>query len=81
MIVSNAVNALIPLAAEILKKNDAFDARRLFCVTNLDVVRAETFLAEMLGTVSKPRPGMEVDVIGGHSAEKYDEEALKQASG
>ena len=69
MIVSNPVNALIPFAAEILKRQSAFDARRLLGVTTLDVVRAETFLAEMLGTMSKLGSGVEVDVIGGHSSE------------
>lgn len=69
MIVSNPVNAFVPFAAEVLKKNDAFDARRLFGVTTLDVVRAETSLTEVLGTVSELESGVEVNVIGGHSAE------------
>ena len=69
MIVSNPVNALVPFAAEILKKQDSFDARRLFGVTTLDVIRAETFLAEMLRSKSSPEIGSEVDVVGGHSAE------------
>ena len=69
MIVSNPVNALVPFANEVLKKHDAFDARRLFCVATLDVVRAETFLGEMLGRVSELGVGVEVVVIGGHSAE------------
>lgn len=69
MIVSNPINALVPFAAEILKKHNTFDARRLFGVTTLDVVRAETFLAEMLGTISKRGAGVEVTVVGGHSAE------------
>ena len=69
MIVSNPVNALVPFAAEVLKKHSVFDARRLFGVTTLDVVRAETFLAEMLGTMTERGSGVEVDVIGGHSAE------------
>lgn len=67
--VSNPVNALIPFAAEILKKHNAFDAKRLFGVTTLDVIRAETFLAEMLGSVSDQGKVARVDVIGGHSAE------------
>lgn len=69
MIVSNPVNALIPFAAEILRKHFAFDARRLLGVTTLDVVRAETFVGEKLGTTSENPRGVEVDVIGGHSAE------------
>lgn len=69
MMVSNPVNALIPFAAEILKKYNAFDAKRLFGVTTIDSVRAETFLAEMLGSVSDHEKVARVDVIGGHSAE------------
>ena len=69
MIVSNPINAIVPFAAEVLRKNGAFDARRLFGITSLDVVRAETFLAEMLDKRSELGTGALVDVIGGHSAE------------
>ena len=69
MIVTNPVNAIVPFAAEVLKKNGAFDARRLFGITTLDAVRAETFLAEMLAKRSELGTGPVVEVIGGHSAE------------
>ena len=69
MIVSNPINAIVPFAAEVLKKNGGFDARRLFGITTLDVVRAETFLAEMLDKRTELGTGAVVDVIGGHSAE------------
>ena len=69
MIVTSPLNALVPFAAEILKKCNAFDARRLFGVTTLDVVRSETFLAEALATIFESAAGMRVNVIGGHSAE------------
>ena len=69
MIVSSPPNALVPFAAEILKSHDAFDARRLFGVTTLDMIRAETFVTEMLGIVPEPDVRVEVNVIGGHSAE------------
>ena len=69
MIVSNPINAIVPFAAEVLKKHGVFDARRLFGITTLDAVRAETFLAEMLDKRSEPGVGPVVDVIGGHSAE------------
>lgn len=69
MIVSNPINAIIPFAAEILKRQSVFDARRLLGVTTLDVVRAETFSGEKLGTVLDDGKRVEVDVIGGHSAE------------
>ena len=69
MIVTNPINAIVPFAAEVLKKNGMFDARRLLGITTLDVVRAETFLAEMLDKRSELGTGPVVDVIGGHSAE------------
>ena len=69
LIVSSPLNALVPFAAEILRSHNAFDARRLFGVTTLDVIRAEAFLTEMLEVLPKPGVGMEVSVIGGHSAE------------
>ena len=69
MILSSPLNALVPFAAEILKSRNAFDASRLFGVTTLDVVRAETFLTDKLGVSPKVKGGVEVNVIGGHSAE------------
>ena len=69
MIVTNPVNAIVPFAAEILKKQAVFGPRRLCGVTTLDVVRAETFLAEMLDSTNDDRARIEVDVVGGHSAE------------
>ena len=69
MIVTNPVNALVPFAAEILQKQGVYDPKRLFGMTTLDVVRAETFLAEMLNARADERTAVKVDVIGGHSAE------------
>nr|CAD7401152.1 unnamed protein product [Timema poppensis] len=48
-IVSNPVNSLVPLAAEIMDINGVFDPCRLFGVTTLDIVRANTFIAELKG--------------------------------
>lgn len=69
MIVSSPPNALIPFAANILKSRNAYDARRLMGITTLDVVRAETFLTEILEISPRCDLGVEVNVIGGHSAE------------
>ena len=69
MILSSPLNALVPFAAEILKTHNAFDASRLFGVTTLDIVRAEAFLTENLGISPQHEGGVEVNVIGGHSAE------------
>ena len=40
--------------------------RRIFGVTTLDVVRASTFFAEILGDLGKA-PSIVVPVVGGHS--------------
>ena len=39
---------------------------RIFGVTTLDVVRASTFVAEIIGDLSKA-PSITVPVVGGHS--------------
>ncbi len=63
-IITNPVNTTIPIAAETLKEAGVYDKRRLFGVTTLDVIRAETFVAELKG--KDPRDVV-VPVIGGHS--------------
>jgi len=67
LVISNPVNSTVPIAAEVLKKAGKFDAKKLFGVTTLDVVRAETFVAELNGE-SDPRK-YNIPVIGGHSGE------------
>ncbi len=63
-IITNPVNTTVAIAAEVLKKAGVYDKRKLFGVTALDVLRSETFVAELKGldvyrTI--------VSVIGGHS--------------
>lgn len=63
-IISNPVNSTVPIAAEVLKKRGVFDPARLFGVTTLDVVRANTFVAQQ----QKQRLiDVDVPVIGGHA--------------
>uniref|UniRef100_A0A1A9X0Z8 Malate dehydrogenase, mitochondrial n=1 Tax=Glossina brevipalpis TaxID=37001 RepID=A0A1A9X0Z8_9MUSC len=64
VIITNPVNSLIPLAAEVLSKHNAYDPKRLFGLSLLDTLRANTFVAE---TVGRERGSIEVPVIGGHS--------------
>lgn len=64
-IITNPVNTLIPIAADVLKKAGVYDKRKLFGVTTLDVIRAETFVAEAKGENVKY---VKVPVVGGHSA-------------
>ncbi|KAI9810961.1 MAG: hypothetical protein M1827_005692 [Pycnora praestabilis] len=67
LVISNPVNSTVPIAAEVLKKAGVFDPKRLFGVTTLDVVRAETFVGELTGT--KDASKTTIPVIGGHSGE------------
>jgi malate dehydrogenase len=63
-IVTNPVNSTVPIAAEILKAGGVYDKRKLFGITTLDVIRSNTFVAELVG---KSTSEVNVNVIGGHS--------------
>lgn len=63
-IITNPVNTTVPIAAEVLKKAGVYDRNRLFGVITLDIIRSNTFVAELKG--KKPQE-IEVKVIGGHS--------------
>ena len=61
--ISNPVNSTVPIAAEVLKAKK-YDAKKLFGVTTLDVVRAKTFYAEKAGLETAR---VDVPVVGGHA--------------
>lgn len=63
-IISNPVNSTVPIAAEVLKKAGVFDPKRLFGVSTLDVVRANTFIADAKGLDPQK---IVLPVVGGHS--------------
>ncbi|MDX7998630.1 malate dehydrogenase [Xenorhabdus sp. Reich] len=63
-IITNPVNTTVAIAAEVLKKEGVYDKNRLFGVTTLDIIRSNTFVAELKG---KKVEETEVPVIGGHS--------------
>ncbi|AKO36154.1 malate dehydrogenase [[Haemophilus] ducreyi] len=63
-IVTNPVNTLVPIAAEVLRKAGVYDKSKLFGVTTLDVVRAKTFVSELK---HKNVETVTVPVVGGHS--------------
>lgn len=63
-IVTNPVNSTVPIAAETLKAAGVYDKRKVFGVTTLDVIRANTFVAQ---TAGKSTSEVSVNVIGGHS--------------
>ena len=63
-IISNPVNSTVPIAAEILKQKGVYNPKKLFGVSTLDVVRANTFVAQ-----KKDLKLIDVDVpvVGGHA--------------
>lgn len=63
-IISNPVNSTVPIAAEVFKRAGTFNPAKLFGVTMLDVVRANTFVGEALGVDPAT---VNVPVIGGHA--------------
>ena len=63
-VITNPVNTTVAIAAEVLKKAGVYDKNKLFGVTTLDIIRSNTFVAELKG---KSSSDVEVPVIGGHS--------------
>ncbi|MBW8192321.1 malate dehydrogenase [Neiella marina] len=63
-IITNPVNTTVAIAAEVFKAKGCYNKNKLFGVTTLDVIRAETFIAEAKGL--NPAD-VNINVIGGHS--------------
>ncbi|TYI72666.1 hypothetical protein E1A91_D07G076300v1 [Gossypium mustelinum] len=63
-IISNPVNSTVPIAAEVLKQKGVYDPKKLFGVTTLDVVRANTFVAQKKNL---KLINVDVPVVGGHA--------------
>ncbi|KAI9495480.1 malate dehydrogenase, NAD-dependent [Zychaea mexicana] len=63
-IISNPVNSTVPIVAEVFKKHGVYDPRRIFGVTTLDIVRASTFVGELIG---KDPKDVRCKIVGGHS--------------
>ncbi|OVF09672.1 putative malate dehydrogenase [Clavispora lusitaniae] len=68
LVISNPVNSTVPIVAETLKKYNVFNPSKLFGVTTLDIVRANTFISQLFPSETKPTD-FEVPVVGGHSGE------------
>uniref|UniRef100_A0A915NZN7 Malate dehydrogenase, mitochondrial n=1 Tax=Meloidogyne floridensis TaxID=298350 RepID=A0A915NZN7_9BILA len=63
-IITNPVNSNLPIASEVYKNNGCYDPKKIFGVTLLDVVRAQTFVSELKNVdVTKTK----IPVVGGHS--------------
>jgi len=63
-IISNPVNSTVPIASEIFKKAGKYNANKIFGVTTLDIVRANTFIADLKGL---DPADVNCPVIGGHA--------------
>ncbi|MGA7509372.1 MAG: malate dehydrogenase [Erwinia billingiae] len=63
-IITNPVNTTVAIAAEVLKKAGVYDKNKLFGVTTLDIIRSNTFVAELKG---KDPAELNIPVVGGHS--------------
>ncbi|KAK6153417.1 hypothetical protein DH2020_013056 [Rehmannia glutinosa] len=63
-VISNPVNSTVPIAAEVLKNKGVYDPKKLFGVTTLDVVRANTFVAQKKNL---KLIDVDVPVVGGHA--------------
>ena len=63
-IITNPVNTTVAIAAEALKAKGVYNKNKLFGVTTLDVIRAETFVGNLKGLNPE---NVHVPVIGGHS--------------
>ncbi|KAI9873352.1 MAG: hypothetical protein M1823_007941, partial [Watsoniomyces obsoletus] len=59
------VNSTVPITAEVFKAKGVYNPKKLFGVTTLDVVRAETFVAEITGEKNPTK--LTIPVVGGHS--------------
>jgi len=64
LVISNPVNSTVPIVCEVFKKHGIFNPKKIFGVTTLDVVRANSFLRASGGETND-----NVNVIGGHSGE------------
>lgn len=64
LVITNPVNSLTPLVAQILRSENKFNPHKLFGITTLDVVRASTFAAQVTGLAPEE---ISVPVVGGHS--------------
>uniref|UniRef100_A0A7S3VRQ4 malate dehydrogenase n=2 Tax=Dunaliella tertiolecta TaxID=3047 RepID=A0A7S3VRQ4_DUNTE len=63
-LVTNPVNSTVPIAAEVMKKAGTHNPAKIMGVSTLDVVRANTFVAEAKKLDVKD---VDVPVVGGHA--------------
>lgn len=64
-IISDPINSVVPIASEVFKHRGVYDPKRIFGVTTLDVIRANTFIARAKGLKVH---NIICPVVGGHSS-------------
>ncbi|XP_066293692.1 malate dehydrogenase, mitochondrial-like [Branchiostoma lanceolatum] len=64
LLITNPVNSTVPIASEVCKAAGTYDPNRIIGVTTLDVVRSNTFVANLKGL--NPAE-VNVPVVGGHA--------------
>jgi malate dehydrogenase len=65
-IISDPLNSMVAVAAEALRQSGAYDPRKLFGITALDTMRAQSLLGDFVG---RDPEQLHVPVIGGHSGQ------------
>ncbi|EPY83944.1 malate dehydrogenase 2, NAD, mitochondrial [Camelus ferus] len=68
-IISNPVNSTIPITAEVFKKHGVYNPDKIFGVTTLDIVRANTFVAELKCTPKVDFPQDQLTTLTGRIQE------------
>uniref|UniRef100_A0ABI7WFF8 Malate dehydrogenase n=1 Tax=Felis catus TaxID=9685 RepID=A0ABI7WFF8_FELCA len=68
-IISNPVNSTIPITAEVFKKHGVYNPNKIFGVTTLDIVRANTFIAELKCTPKVDLPQDQLTAVTGRIQE------------
>lgn len=66
LIITNPINYIVPIAAHVLCSYDVYNPQKLFGVTQLDLMRASTFISEIVGSDPKNE---HIPVVGGHSGQ------------
>ncbi|WWP00247.1 MAG: malate dehydrogenase [Candidatus Dasytiphilus stammeri] len=64
LVITNPLNTILPIVAEVLKQSGSYNPKKLFGITTLDVIRTNAFITELKGQCLSS----DVKVIGGHSS-------------
>ncbi|KPA81995.1 putative mitochondrial malate dehydrogenase [Leptomonas pyrrhocoris] len=65
-IISDPLNSMVAVAAETLRQAGTYDPRKLFGISSLDTMRAQSMLADFTGNDPEQ---LHIPVLGGHSGQ------------